>query len=181
MRLVFLYGPPGVGKLTVARELADLTGFRVFHNHLSRDLVEAVFPRGSRPHGPLIRAFRRQMLDEAARERIDLIFTYVYAHPDDEDDVRSMIEPIRSHGGAVLFAQLACDHGVLLERVADPSRRAHGKLTDPEGLRALLARYDLSSPVALGESLRIDCTVIDAATAAGRIAAHYELVPRRET
>ncbi len=35
MRLVFIYGPPGVGKLTVARELAALTGFKLFHNHLT--------------------------------------------------------------------------------------------------------------------------------------------------
>jgi tRNA uridine 5-carbamoylmethylation protein Kti12 len=29
MRLVFLYGPPAVGKLTVAKELSTLTGFVV--------------------------------------------------------------------------------------------------------------------------------------------------------
>jgi uncharacterized protein YjbI with pentapeptide repeats len=29
LQLVFLYGPPGVGKLTVGTELADLTGFNL--------------------------------------------------------------------------------------------------------------------------------------------------------
>ena len=44
MRLVVLYGPPGVGKLTVGGELATLTGFRLFHNHLTVNLATAIFP-----------------------------------------------------------------------------------------------------------------------------------------
>jgi len=42
MKLVFIYGPPASGKLTVARELATLTGYRLFHNHLIVDAVAAV-------------------------------------------------------------------------------------------------------------------------------------------
>ncbi|MBD0327065.1 MAG: AAA family ATPase, partial [Pyrinomonadaceae bacterium] len=49
MKLIFLHGLPGVGKLTVARELAKLTGFKVFHNHLAVDLVESLFEFGSQP------------------------------------------------------------------------------------------------------------------------------------
>ena len=44
MRLVFIYGPPGVGKLTVATALATLTGYRLCHNHLTVNLVTALFP-----------------------------------------------------------------------------------------------------------------------------------------
>ncbi len=43
MDLVYLYGPPAVGKLTIATELARRTGFKVFHNHLSIDCVKPVF------------------------------------------------------------------------------------------------------------------------------------------
>ena len=43
MQLVFIHGAPAVGKLTVARELAALTGFRLFHNHLTVDLAGSVF------------------------------------------------------------------------------------------------------------------------------------------
>ena len=47
MRIVILFGLPGVGKLTIAKGLARLRGYRVFHNHLIFDAVEAVFPFGS--------------------------------------------------------------------------------------------------------------------------------------
>jgi hypothetical protein len=47
MRLVVLYGPPGVGKLTVGTALSELTGFKLFLNHLTVNLVTSVFPPGS--------------------------------------------------------------------------------------------------------------------------------------
>ena len=65
MRLVFIYGPPGAGKLTVARELAALTGLKLFHNHLTVDLVSSVFPRGHPSFGPLITCFRREIFAES--------------------------------------------------------------------------------------------------------------------
>jgi ATP-dependent 26S proteasome regulatory subunit len=34
-RLVFLYGPPAVGKLTVAKAIADRRPFTILHNHLT--------------------------------------------------------------------------------------------------------------------------------------------------
>ena len=38
-----LYGPPAVGKLSVAQALAARTGFRVLHNHLLINLASALF------------------------------------------------------------------------------------------------------------------------------------------
>jgi len=43
MRLVFIYGPPAVGKFTVARELAKRTGYRNFHNRVSIDFATQIF------------------------------------------------------------------------------------------------------------------------------------------
>jgi shikimate kinase len=39
MKLVILFGPPAVGKMTVGQELANLTGFRLFHNHMTIELT----------------------------------------------------------------------------------------------------------------------------------------------
>ena len=39
--------PVASGNLTIAREIAEQTGFALFHNHLVVDSVDAVFPFGS--------------------------------------------------------------------------------------------------------------------------------------
>jgi replication-associated recombination protein RarA len=43
MDLVMLYGPPAVGKLTIAQALTARTGLKLFHNHLVLDAITAVF------------------------------------------------------------------------------------------------------------------------------------------
>ncbi|MBA3354768.1 MAG: AAA family ATPase [Pyrinomonadaceae bacterium] len=77
MKLIFLHGLPGVGKLTVARELVALTGFKLFHNHLTVDLVTSVFDFGSQPFIEL----REKIWLEVFREAVEadltgLIFTF---------------------------------------------------------------------------------------------------------
>ncbi|CAN5868612.1 hypothetical protein BH24ACI1_BH24ACI1_04510 [soil metagenome] len=47
MKLIFLYGAPAVGKLTVADKIAEQTRYKVFHNHLSIDCIEPIFDFGT--------------------------------------------------------------------------------------------------------------------------------------
>ena len=58
MKLVFIYGPPAVGKLTVATELVKLTGFKLFDNHVSIDFVKSVFEFGTRRDKTVLEAHR---------------------------------------------------------------------------------------------------------------------------
>ena len=43
MNLILLYGPPAVGKLTTAKELASQIGYKIFHNHHTQDMVYPIF------------------------------------------------------------------------------------------------------------------------------------------
>ena len=47
MKLVVLFGPPAVGKMTVGRELERFTGLRLFHNHMTIDLALRFFDWGT--------------------------------------------------------------------------------------------------------------------------------------
>jgi cytidylate kinase len=66
MKLIFIYGPAAAGKLTIARELAALPGYAVFHNHLIVDAVASIFPFGSERFVRLREQFWLTLLREAA-------------------------------------------------------------------------------------------------------------------
>ena len=76
MRLLFLHGPPAAGKLTIARELAATTGFRVFHNHATVDALLSVFEFGSAPFVELRERIWLDVIAEAAVAMPGLIFTF---------------------------------------------------------------------------------------------------------
>jgi len=85
MKLVFIYGPPASGKLTVATELAKLTGFKLFHNHVSIQLVQSIFEFGTKIFWRLTGKYRLEMIEEVAKAGIDTIFTFVYSRDEDDD------------------------------------------------------------------------------------------------
>ena len=146
MDLVYLYGPPAVGKLTIATELARRTRFRLFHNHLSIDCVKPVFDFGTEPFWRQVHAIREGILTEAARSGQDLIYTNVYAAgPVSEDRAHRRFELVRSHGGRVHPVRLSCDRAISEERVTAPRRRELDKLSSVEGLRAAWAKEDLGA------------------------------------
>lgn len=64
--LIFIIGPPAVGRMAVGHELAQRTGLKLFHNHLSIELVLRFFPFGSPPFDRLVREFRRRIFEEVA-------------------------------------------------------------------------------------------------------------------
>ena len=100
MKLIFLHGLPGVGKLTVARELAKLTGFRIFHNHLTVDLVESVFEFGSLPFIELREKIWLDVFSQAVADGLNgLIFTFAYDRTVQGSFVANTPNFIESAGG----------------------------------------------------------------------------------
>lgn len=172
MDLVILYGPPGVGKLTVAGALAARTGYKVFHNHLTTDLVTSLFPFGSPHMVRLTMKYRVELLAEAAQAGLDgVIHTFVYAEGMDDHFMQALIDAVEPHGGRVTLVLLTCDPAVLLERVAHEARARHGKLRDQETLQRLLTRERLMTPFPGRPGLVIDNTNRSAEEVATEIAA----------
>ena len=171
MKLIFLHGLPGVGKLTVARELAALTGFRLFHNHLAVDLVMSVFEFGSQPFVELREMIWLAVFSRAVEARLaGLIFTFAY----DRTVRRGFIEKVRStvesDGGEVLFVELKCSPEELERRLAHPSRSGFGKLNSVELFRELSAAGAFVDPGIPAERLVLDITAVSASEAARLIA-----------
>ena len=176
MKLVFIYGAPGVGKLTTAQALAALTGFKLFHNHLSFNLVKAIFDFPSAPFQALAGTIRLATLEAAARAQMPgLIFTFVYAAPEDDAFVGQVVEAVEKYEGQVLFVRLSCDTATHEQRVVAGERLALGKLTSVESLRGALAHWNLTAAIRVRETLEIDNSTLTAEAVARRIAAHFSL------
>jgi len=175
--LVFLYGPPAVGKLTVARAIADLTGFRVLHNHLVNDAAAALFDYFTDPMLRLVRQLRMTLVGAAAAGRVDVVHTYVYA-PGDERLVADVVRGYQEVGGQVCFVRLTASPAELLRRVTAESRREFRKIHSPEILAALLDEYDCFQTIPGRRSLTVDTEAASPAEAADRIVTELGL-PRR--
>ncbi len=175
MKLLFIYGSPAVGKLTVANEIAARTHLKVFHNHLSIDAVLPVFDYGTRSFGKLITLIRFEVIAEAARENVDLIYTFCYAKDFDDSHIENVLRIVEDAGGEVCFVLLKADRAELDRRVTAESRRRMGKAKTVEMMDFFHATYDLVSPVPTRESLVIDNTNLPAQDAARQIIRHFNL------
>jgi tRNA uridine 5-carbamoylmethylation protein Kti12 len=176
MKLIFLYGPPAAGKLTVAQALAQRTGYKLFHNHLTVDLAEAFFDFGTPAYGRYVTQLRYDGFEVAAREGLaGLIFTFVYALNIDDEFVRDVQAIIHTYGGQVCYVQLVCQREALLQRVEAESRQKFGKLKSVATLSDVLGNYDLFSPIPFVSNLSIDNTHVSAQNVAERIIQHYQL------
>lgn len=175
MNLIFIYGPPAAGKLTVAKELADQTGYKVFHNHLSIDAVAPIFDFGTKSFWTLVDLIRLETIAEAARSGQNLIYTFCYAKDKDDAHVEKIVRVVTENGGRVCFVLLTCRAAELERRVVIEERQKHGKVNNVGLLREILEKYELFSPVNNYESLRVDNTSLLPAEAAREIIAYYGL------
>jgi hypothetical protein len=148
MRLLVLYGPPAAGKLTVGKEVARLTGFKLFPNHLTFDLYEAVFEPGTDPFRTLVEETRLRVFEEACKQQIPgVIFTLMYVRGRDERFIGKMVEVVEKYGGEVLFVQIFCQDEELKKRVVTEERKKSCKMSSVRVLQMHLERYDLFSSI----------------------------------
>ena len=175
MKLVYIYGPPGVGKYTVGKELSKITGYKLFHNQLSIEFVMQVFGFGTKPFNRLVIRFRAEIIEEAAREGISLIFTSAYAKGVNDAIIKDIINRVEKHGGEVCFVQLFCEKKALLKRVSGSSRKKYYKIRSAGFLRSLLSKYNHFSAVPFRNNISIDNTHISPKEAAKMIAEGFRL------
>jgi AAA domain len=176
MKLIFLHGLPGVGKLTVARELAQLTGFPVFHNHLAVDLVGAVFEFGSRPFIELREKVWLAVFSQAVAAGLDgLIFTFAYDRTVRGGFIGDTMRLVEGEGGKVLFVELSCSDEELEKRITDASRKRFGKLISVEQFRRLSEAGAFVDPGIPAGRLVVETTGLSAPDAAGLIVSRLGL------
>jgi len=165
--MLFIYGPPAVGKLTVARLVAERTGFKLLHNHLTIDAVAPILGFRTPAFNRFLQRFRRDLIAAAAEADVDLVCTFVIA-VGEEALVDELVAP---YEGRITFVQLVASREELRRRVLEGHRAAHGKIVDVETLDSVLDEFECFQPIDGRDSVTLDTETMSAEEAAGRIVA----------
>ena len=184
--LLFVVGPPAVGKMSVGQAIAERTGLRLFHNHIAIELAVRYFDFGTPAFHRIDGAIRRLVIEEvAASDLPGLVFTYVWAFnlPEDQAQVEEYAKPFRDRGARVLFVELEAPQAERLKRTAGESRLAEKpSRRDLEAARRDLldddARYQLNSGGNFDgrpDYLRIKNTHLTPGEVAERVIEHFAL------
>ncbi len=175
MELYVLYGLPGVGKLTVARELSRLRPeYKLFHIHMLADMLEPLFGFGSQGFVELRDRIWPMVIERAIADGLPgLIATIVFERSVPETMVPNVRDRVVEAGGAVRFVQLVCEKAEHERRLASFERTRHRKLTSVELFNDILAAGQFTTPADLGDILTLDTTRLSGAQAADSIAGHW--------
>lgn len=116
MKLVLIFGDSAVGKMTVGQELCKITDLRLFHNHMSIELVLEVF--GSF-HQEAILKLRNVIFEEFAKtDNYGLVFTFMWAFNEQEDwdIVKGITDIFEQHNAEIYYVELDASLETRLER-----------------------------------------------------------------
>lgn len=113
MKLVTIIGPQAVGKMTVGQELEKITGLKLFHNHMTIELVTPFFSYGSEEGKRLVHSFRMQLFEEMAKSNQEgMIFTWIWAFDlgkTEEDYYHKIREIFAKQGADIYLVELEAD------------------------------------------------------------------------
>lgn len=128
MKLVIIFGPQAVGKMTVGQRLAEITNLKLFHNHMTIDLVSNFFDYGSSSGKRLVGLFRQEIFEEVAKSDLEgLIFTFVWGFDlaGDWEYVRKISSIFEKENGTVYLVELEAELAERIERNKSDNRLLH--------------------------------------------------------
>ena len=179
-QVIFLYGRPGVGKLTVGELLSVETGYRLFHNHAVVDLVSSLFSFGSPPFVALREKLWLDTIDAClVAKQAGVIMTFAPESTVTDQFIPTLRKRVINGGGALRFIELRCSDSELEVRLKDDSRERFGKLRDVYQFRKLDKAGAFDRPEMPNAELVVDTTNSNPLESARAIAKHLHQAPPR--
>lgn len=174
MKLVFIFGPAAAGKLTIGQALRELTGLRLFHNHLVVDTLLEVFPFGSPSFVRLREQIWLSVFEAAAKDDISTIFTFAPEATVDPSFIDKTASTIRNAGGEVCFVKLDCPVDVIESRLSRPSRQPFLKIKSVAVFRDLREKHAYRFPD-LPAGLTLDTSTMQPSESARKICEYFQI------
>lgn len=185
MKLVLIFGPQAVGKMTIGHELEKITPLKLFHNHMTIEMLAPLF--GFTPEmWRLSTLFRQEIFDSFSKsEQYGLIFTYVWAFElqSEWDYVDAVCRTFEERGAEVYFVELEADVDERLRRNTTPHRLEHKPTKrnveqSERNLRTTMEEHRLNSvegEITRKNYIRIDTTTMGAEAVAMMIKERFNL------
>lgn len=185
MKLVLLFGPMAVGKMTVGQQLEQITELKLFHNHMTIELLCPFF--GFSPDmWELAYEFRMKIFETYAKgDGHGMIFTFVWAFdsPSDWDYVKQIGDIFEKNGGDVYWVELEAALDTRIERNRSENRLTHkpSKRNVEQSEAYMLATVEkhrlnsVDGEIVHERYLKINNTDLTAEEVASRIKEHFQL------
>ncbi len=130
MKLIIIFGPQAVWKMTVGHELEKITKLKLFHNHMTIDLIAPLFwywstsPIGTK----IVKHIRTKIFKEFAQTYNEwLIFTYVrnFNKKTDRQFIRTICNIFRKNKWEVFLVELEANLDIRIKRNKTNHRLNH--------------------------------------------------------
>lgn len=149
MKFILITGPQAVGKMTVGQELEKITNLKLFHNHMSIELVLNFFDYGTPSYNKLSYMIREGIFNEVSSSDLEgLIFTYVWYFDDkaDWEYIESLMKIFKDKGAEICIVELESDLEERIKRNKTEHRLNHkpskrGESGSDEKLRESLLNH----------------------------------------
>ncbi|MEO0783429.1 MAG: AAA family ATPase [Pseudomonadota bacterium] len=128
MKLVIIFGPHAVGKMTVGQELERLSDLRLFHNHQPIELVLPYFSYGASEGRRLVNQIRDAFFDAfVASDAPGYILTFVWAFDVDgeADYMERIADRFRAVKAEIYWIELEAPLEERLKRNVTENRLHH--------------------------------------------------------
>jgi shikimate kinase len=128
MKFVIIIGPQAVGKMTVGQELEKITDLKLFHNHMTIELVHPFVSFGTDKGRKIVRDFRDRLFREIAESNLEgLIFTFIcnFEDKDDWEYIEEISSIFKDKDGEVYLVELEADLEERLRRNKTENRLHH--------------------------------------------------------
>lgn len=165
MKVIIIYGPPGVGKMSVAKELVKITKSKYLPHNLIFELIMPVI--GEKTNDDVLWDLYEEIkiaIIKSAKEKKKegIILTEIYNRPFSNERFKEFVGELKKAKIKFYFIKLRCSKEKLNKRVSSKNRKNTKKISSIKFLNRIMTKNNLDSEIPFVKSIVIDTTKLSA-------------------